>query len=172
MTEQSNNQAGGPRWYVVRSKPQAENMAAANLRHQGFEVYLPLALMMDRKTKQPVGRPLFPRYLFVRLDLTVDQWRAIFSTKGVQCLFCSGGGHPIAVGEACIANIRVRETDGIINMVEVKPARVFVPGERVRIDDGELEGIFCEHVDDKRVLILLNILGRESRAITHSARLS
>jgi hypothetical protein len=60
----------------------------------------------------------------------------------------------------------------MINMVEVKPARVFVPGERVRIDDGELEGIFCEHVDEKRVLILLNILGRESRAITHSARLS
>jgi transcriptional antiterminator RfaH len=159
-------------WYVVKAKAFCERTAAANLRDQGFEVYLPMALMVDRKTNEVKGRPLFARYLFVRFSERVDQWRCIFSTRGVQSLVCSAGGKPMVACDANIENIRVREVDGMINMVAVKPERSFTKGQRVKIDDGELEGIFCEAVDKTRSILLLNFLNRESRVTVHSARLS
>ena len=76
------------RWYVAHTKPGQERMAEGHLERQGFHVYLPL-----REKKRRIGRrtdiikaPLFPRYLFVELDLSVDRWRSVNGTFGVAYL--------------------------------------------------------------------------------------
>ena len=59
---------------------------------QSFGVYLPRYTKMRRHARkiEAVARPLFPRYLFVALDLARDRWRSIQSTFGVVGLVMSG----------------------------------------------------------------------------------
>ena len=60
-----------PIWYVVHTHPNGEARAEHNLRRQGFHTYLPRYLRRTRHARktQLVPRPLFPRYVFVALDL-------------------------------------------------------------------------------------------------------
>ena len=73
------------RWYVVQTHPHAESRAMEQLRQQGFVTYLPKLLKQRRHARkvETVIRPLFPRYLFVLVDITTQRWRAIHSTIGV-----------------------------------------------------------------------------------------
>ena len=77
------------RWYVIYTHTNGEEKALMNLKHQGFYAYVPRyrkTIRHARKVKT-VLRPMFPRYMFVELDLELDQWRAINGTFGVACLF-------------------------------------------------------------------------------------
>ena len=58
-------------WYVVHTHPRAEAKALLNLDRQGFSCYLPRYLKRRRHARrlETVAAPLFPRYLFVALDL-------------------------------------------------------------------------------------------------------
>ena len=58
----------GKSWYTIRTKPQSEYVATAELERQGFEVFLPCV----RSPQPRFGRndiPLFPGYLFLNCDL-------------------------------------------------------------------------------------------------------
>lgn len=57
-------------WYAVFTKPRGEELAAANLRNQGYRVCLPrLSTQRRRKGKwSDAVEPLFPRYLYVPTD--------------------------------------------------------------------------------------------------------
>ena len=68
----------GQRWYVVQSQPNAERKAVMHLERQGFTTYLPRYLKRRRHARRVeiVGAPLFPRYLFVGIDLTMQRWRS------------------------------------------------------------------------------------------------
>jgi transcriptional antiterminator RfaH len=70
------------RWYVVHIRAQGEKCADLNLRRQGFVTYLPRYLRTRRHTRriETVARPLFPRYLFVAMDIARDRWWAVQST--------------------------------------------------------------------------------------------
>jgi len=59
------------RWYVAQTQPQAEFRAVANLERQGFETYLPRYLKRRRHARriETIKAPLFPRYVFVRVDI-------------------------------------------------------------------------------------------------------
>ena len=59
------------RWYVVQSQPNAELKAVAHLNRQGFATYLPRYLKRRRHARRVeiIAAPLFPRYLFVSIDL-------------------------------------------------------------------------------------------------------
>ena len=65
--------AAGPRWYVVQTQANAEHKAVAHLGRQGFTTYLPRYLKRRRHARRVdiVPRPLFPRYLFVSIDVGV-----------------------------------------------------------------------------------------------------
>jgi transcriptional antiterminator RfaH len=75
------------RWYVVHIRAQGENRADLNLRRQGFVTYLPRHLRTRRHTRriETVARPLFPRYLFVAMDIARDRWWAVQSTFRRRC---------------------------------------------------------------------------------------
>jgi transcriptional antiterminator RfaH len=99
---------------------------------------------------------LFPGYLFVRLDLGRDRWRAVYSTVGVRTLV-SAGDRPLAVPPEVIEEIRAREDSGC----------TFRRGDRVRFAEGPLvdtTGLFDCRNDGERVTVLLDLLGRQVKA--------
>ena len=59
-------------WYAVQTLPNRENLAVSHLERQGFYVWLPRIKRVIRHARQTkcVRRPLFPGYLFIKLDLT------------------------------------------------------------------------------------------------------
>lgn len=149
-------------WHVVHCLVREEQRAAAHLRQQGFELYLPVyeARRVHARKVDTVQRPLFPRYLFVRFDASAVQWRSINGTFGVHHLICSGD-RPMSVSSSVIDAIRSREdARGYVTLDAVAP---FVTGQRVRICHGALSehvGLFQRMADGHRVVLLLQLLGR------------
>jgi len=153
------------RWYLVYCKPRQEKAALQNLERQGYESYLPLM----REPRRRLGRrvsvisPMFPRYLFVHLDQTTDNWGPIRSTVGVASMV-RFGQRAIPVPETLIVCLRSREDEGGIQNVMPDELKA---GSRVRILDGPFagyEGIFQVKTGRERVVVLLDIMGRETRA--------
>ena len=66
------------RWYVVQTQAHAETKACWHLARQGFETYLPRYLKRRRHARrvEMVQAPLFPRYLFVVIDIATQRWRS------------------------------------------------------------------------------------------------
>lgn len=161
----------GQQWYVVHTHPQGEKRAELNLQRQGFKAYFPRYLRQRRHARRVdvVTRPLFPRYLFVALDLGRDRWRAIQSTFGVSNLV-SAGDRPLAISDAVVEEIRARESgDGYVTLG--LPAGL-KSGSPVRLTDGifaEYEGVIDRIADDRRVAVLLKLLGREVRVFVPAA---
>lgn len=158
-------------WYVVHTQPHKEAHADLHLRRQGFATYLPRYQRSRRHARrtETVARPLFPRYLFVALDVARDRWRAIHSTIGVSHLILAGE-EPLSVPDRIVAEIRARETeDGYVALG--LPAGIG-PGSRVRLIDGifaDAKGVLERIADDRRVAILLELLGREVRVFVPAA---
>ena len=75
-------------WYLVQLKPNGHRLAKANLERQGFKTFLPLQNVTKRSAHKFVDRrvPLFPGYMFVKLDIAQNDWRKVNSTLGVA--FC------------------------------------------------------------------------------------
>ena len=81
--------AGNERWFLAHTQPKSERKAELHLGAQGFRTYLPQIQKTIRHARQlrTVQAPLFPRYLFVILDLERDRWLSVRSTVGVSRLF-------------------------------------------------------------------------------------
>ena len=161
-------------WYVVQTHARAEQLAKINLKHQGFEVYLPCYPKRRSHARRTdwVKAPLFPRYLFVLMDTETTAWRAVNSTIGVQNIV-SFDSHPAAIPEGVIEEIITRENSG--GLVATGPKVPFRPGEEVRVLDGALAdqvGLFDCAVDEERVFILLDLLGRQVRVRVASGALT
>jgi transcriptional antiterminator RfaH len=146
-----------PRWYLIQTKPRQETRAEENLRRQGFDCYRPHKQRESANGK--TEEPLFPGYLFIRLDRDLDNWYPIRSTRGVARVV-SFGGEPTPVRDELIEQLRQRLASSCVN----KPR--FQPGERVLLHGGsfnELEAIFVSADGDERSVILLNLLQREQK---------
>lgn len=153
------------RWYVVQARPNCESKAVRHLERQGFVTYLPRFLKKRRHARriEIVPAPLFPRYLFVAMDVAVQRWRSIQSTVGVTQLVCNGDS-PVAVPSSVVAQLRQREDGQGFIKLDQRPN--FAPGDKVRIIDGIFEasiGLFEGMTDGERVAILLDLLGRKVR---------
>lgn len=148
------------RWYAVQCQPNREAVAAAHLINQNFEVFLPRSQRIRRHARKidVVLAPLFPGYLFVRLDITRDRWRCVNSTHGVSQLVILGGG-PAAVPTPIIEELQARcDNRGVLDMdADLKP------GQSVRILAGALRDLVGElnrQDANGRVHVLLTILGK------------
>jgi transcriptional antiterminator RfaH len=155
------------RWYVVQSQPNAELKATAHLNRQGFDTYLPRYLKRVRHARRVdvVSRPLFPRYLFVSIDVTVQRWRSVYSTVGVSNLLGTDNA-PLPVAEQVVVALRQREDGAGFVKLEHRPD--FRAGQKIRV----LEGVFADCLglydgmpDRDRVAVLLDLLGRKVRVL-------
>jgi transcriptional antiterminator RfaH len=155
------------RWYVVQTQPHAETKAMGHLIRQGFAAYLPRYLKRRRHARrvETVAAPLFPRYLFVTVDMETQRWRSIHSTTGVARLVCNGDD-PAPVPPDVVAALQRREDAA--GFVKLERRVQFAPGERVRVVDGVFAdnlGLFEGMADRERVAILLDLLGRKVRIL-------
>jgi transcriptional antiterminator RfaH len=159
-----------PRWYVAHTHPHAEAKATAHLNRQGFEIYFPRYLKRRRHARriEIVAAPLFPRYLFVAVDLTAQRWRSIYSTVGVARLVCNGD-EPTAVPGGIVEALRGREdANGFIKLIQGPRFRT---GDKIRVLDGVFTsclGLFEGMAERDRIAILLDLLGRKVRVVLDS----
>lgn len=153
-------------WYLVYAKPRQEMVAHANLARQGYEIYLPLIRQVRKRRgrRATVVGPMFPRYLFIHLDSQSDNWGPIRSTLGVVSLVRFGQNAAQVPGDLIAALRQRQDKQG----VQVLPTEEYRPGSRVRITEGSLagyEGVFLAKSGRDRVVLLLEILGKHTRAV-------
>jgi transcriptional antiterminator RfaH len=161
------SEAINTRWYVVQTQVNGEFKAAQNLMRQGFDVYLPRYLKHRRHARKVdfVAKPLFPRYLFVAIDMATQRWRSIQSTFGVARLV-SNGDDPAMLPEEIVGALKAREDDKGFIAMNSRPA--FAPGDKVRVLAGAFvdnAALFDGMADHDRVSILLDLLGRKVRVL-------
>jgi transcriptional antiterminator RfaH len=157
-------------WYLVYTKAQQEEIAQVNLERQGYECYLPKLRIekMRRRKADIVEEPMFPRYLFVRLDLSGKgkSWTPIRSTLGVQQLIYFGS-RAACVDDHLIEWLRQRE-----QRHPTEP--MFKAGEAVVVTDGPfagIEAIYQTTNAERRAMILLEILSKPVTMQIDHARL-
>jgi len=145
-------------WYLIRTKPGKERWVRDQLSPRLSEVFLPmLKARMPRWGRLAMSvAPLFPCYLFARLDLQINYFEVKY-LAGVTGLV-SAGADPIVVPDAIVTEIRAR----VINdVVEIREAP-FDSGQPVRVVEGPFRGfeaIFERYLSStERVAILLNTI--------------
>jgi len=145
-------------WYLIHTKPKQENTAKENLLRQNYCVYLPMVVSRRKRKGRTIRtlEALFPRYLFIHLDDTTDDWAPIRSTIGVSELV-RFGLIPAKISENLLAAIKKRENEEGIHELQVSD---FEEGQQIRIAEGPLEGyeaIFKAKSGQERAVVLLKI---------------
>ncbi len=153
-------------WFVVYTHARAEEKACEHLRRQGYEVYLPRHVKRRRHARYTdfVHAPLFPRYVFVALNRLQEQWRPILSTIGV-CDLVRQGDRPAKVPKGLVEELQAHEQHGAFG--HDAQIRRIKHGDPVRIAAGpfaNLVGRFYGMATEKRVFVLLDLLGRSVKA--------
>ena len=146
-------------WGVVRARPRQEDRADENLRRQGYETLHPLREVTLRRARRLVTSraPLFPGYLFVRLDAA--RCRSISSTLGVSQLITGDGGRPRRVGDDVIDEIRANCDAGGL----YRDPTDYRAGDQVEILGGPFASAMAEVASapsPERLWVFLDIMDR------------
>jgi transcriptional antiterminator RfaH len=155
-----NGRVAGDRWYVAHTQPRAESRAVGHLERQGFSMFCPRYRKTVRHARKArhVLAPLFPNYLFLRLDASPNLWRAVNGTRGVVHLISQGetpAPLPHSVVEGLLAKMDAR---GVMDWTPT-----FKIGQAIRITVGPFADLVgkLEHLNAAgRVRVLLDLLGR------------
>ena len=150
-------------WYTVYSKPQREEFAESQLRGKGLEVFLPKLLLPKNGRKGKRIVPLFPNYLFTRINIHSAEYGYAIWSPGVKRIVSFNGTPAPIDGDVVDYLMKQTNTDGLI------PARSNLRvGQEVRINGGPfdgLTGIIQEPPNAKgRVRVLLTLLNRPTKA--------
>jgi transcriptional antiterminator RfaH len=162
---------GGERWFLVHTQSSGELKAQHHLRAQGFRTYLPQYMKTVRHARQlkTVRASMFPRYLFIVLDLGRDRWLSVRSTVGVSSLVsCNGRPLPVPAG---IVESLIAQSDGDLMRMDTG----LVQGQSVRILSGPFADLIgrLERLDGSgRVRVLLEMMGTEVPIAIHRSALS
>ena len=150
---------GNERWFLVHTQPKSERRAELHLGGQGFRTHFPTIQKTIRHARQlrTVRAPLFPRYIFLILDLGRDRWLSVRSTVGVSSLFTCDD-RPVPVPEGIVETL-IQNTDEA-NLTLFTSG--LTPGQSVRILSGPFVDFVgtLERLDDAgRVRVLLEMMG-------------
>jgi transcription elongation factor/antiterminator RfaH len=146
-------------WYVIHTKPGDEDRVRINLHNQEIETFFPLLETYQYCNGRmiPKIKPLFPNYLFARLNLELHYYKVKW-TRGVNRILGSGN-EPIPISEKVIETIK--ERSGKDNLVKLEDE--LKDGDMVQINSGpfkSLRGVFQKMMSSKgRVRILLSLIG-------------
>ena len=142
------------KWYLIRTKPRHEQIAIDNLRSQNYHVYCPKGLINKKNVV------LFPGYLFIQLDVNLQNLSPIKSTKGVSNFVRFG----ITYAQIPDRIIQLIKTNEKLTSEKINNLSKFTPGENVLITEGlfkNCNATFESLRSDERVILLLNILGQQ-----------
>jgi transcription elongation factor/antiterminator RfaH len=160
------------RWFLAHTLPNSEWKAELHLGAQGFRTYLPQFRKTIRHARQlrTVRAPLFPRYLFVILDLDRDRWLSVRSTVGVSRLFTTRDGRPVPVPAGIVESL-IERSDADLTRLDTG----LVKGQHVRILSGPFADFVgtLERLDGAgRVQVLLEMMGTAVPVTLHRSALS
>ena len=150
------------KWYVASTRPLAEYTAASTLKHSGFQVFAPCALILSPQAGR-LDTPLFPGYLFLRCNLKED-WTSVRKMPQIRGLV-RFEGQPSPVPDEVIAELAQRvnainETGGLRTH--------YRPGDSVRVMFGATEALARVIEETKspqaQVRVLMEFLGGVVRA--------
>lgn len=145
------------KWYVLYIKPKAEKKVALRLERLGFESFCPLITethqWSDRKKKVEI--PMFPSYVFVRLQ--EKDRNKVFEVSGVV-RYLYWLGRPATIQNTEIETIRgwlQRENEVSISVENL------TTGDRVTILSGALknEEAIIKEMGPRRIRLILVKLG-------------
>lgn len=147
-------------WYAVRTYSRHERTVAKHLAVRGFETLLPL-YSEDRRwsdRQKRVELPLFPGYLFVRIDECDSQPVRVLRIPGVVNFV---GNRPefAQLSENDVTNIRSL----ITAKIAFQPHPYLSVGQRIRIRNGALagvEGILMRVENDDRLVLSVEVIQR------------
>jgi transcription elongation factor/antiterminator RfaH len=164
--------AGNERWFVAHTLSKSERKAEWHLGAQGFRTYLPQFRKTIRHARQlrTVQAPLFPRYLFVILDLERDRWLSVRSTIGVSRLVTHHDGRPVPVPVGVVESL-MEQCDGNVTRLDT----CLVKGQHVRILSGPFADFVgaLERLDEAgRVQVLLKMMGTSVPVTLHRSALA
>ena len=153
-------------WLLVYTKAREEKRANKNLQNQGFETYLPMiAYEKMNQSKSFSLETMFPRYLFIKINLENDSWTRVKSTRGVSHLIIFG--HKLAsVPNEVMVFLRKRTDENDIFRQKIT-RREFQKGEKVIIKNGMLKGqeaTLSSKKSKERVTILLRLMNQLTTA--------
>ncbi len=143
-------------WYVLYTKPRSEKKVAERLDERKFEVYCPLVRTMrqwsDRKKK--VQLPMFPSYIFVRVDDYERQ--SVLMDPGVLN-FVFWLGKPATIRQTEMDAIRLIAEKGESVHVE---GRSFYEGQIISINEGPFKGLSgtVDKVDKRKITVFIEQL--------------
>lgn len=154
-------------WYAIHTHPKEEDRATNNLVAWNVEAFNPK--IKERRLNPFTGvatyekKPLFPRYIFARFDVSTLLSKICF-TRGVKRVVSFGEG-PVPVEDEIINFIKDRAgKDGLIHVGEELKS-----GDLVTVNDGllgELSGIFEREIKGTdRVKILLNAINYQASIV-------
>lgn len=151
------------RWYALYTKPRSERAVALLLGQHDIETYLPeITTTMDQKTKRRV--PFFPSYLFMRVDLQVENpahWRWL---PGVRRLV-TYGDKPVAVPDEIINLISHKLAE--LSIEKTNPVHRLQPGDMVKITTSPFNDMLAMFegptTPSDRVYVLLTSLNNSVR---------
>jgi transcription antitermination factor NusG len=145
-------------WFALRVTSRHEKVVAAAAHQKGFEEFLPLCKSWQRWSDrlQPVSVPLFPGYVFCRLN---PEYRLPLLTIPGVLNFVGVGKIPVPIDDAEIAAIQI----AVRSELRTKLCPFPEGGNRVRLDNGPLaglEGFLVETREQQQVVVALTVLKR------------
>ena len=150
--------ANASSWYVIHTKRGNEHRVEVNLQKQGIEVFLPLveAYQTYHGRMVRVIKPLFPCYLFARLDPEIHYQRVKF-TRGVnKILEFSNAAVPIPGKIIETIKARMREN----NLVKLEGGDAVWTASSPFED---LNGVFQKEMSENELVgVLLNLMRERS----------
>lgn len=147
-----------PRWYAVFTMARHEKQIAWHLGQREIESFLPLYKTKRRwKNRCTVALelPLFPNYVFVRIDL--QERLQVLRIPSVVSIV-SFGREPLPVADHYITGLR----DGLLTH-GIEPHPGLDVGDRVRITTGpmaDMVGVLDRQKNAFRVVLTLEMIGR------------
>lgn len=150
------------KWYAVYTRCHHEFTIWNQLEKKSVENFLPCMTTWSRRKdrKLKIQVPLFPGYLFVRLDFKPVAALEVLKIRGVVRFLGDTSQRPTPIPDIQIESLRTIITSGD----KVLPFSFLKVGQRVRVIRGPFEGcegILCRVKDGKdRLVISIELLQR------------
>jgi transcription antitermination factor NusG len=153
--------SGELQWFAVHTRSKHEMKVKAQLQGKKIHVFLPMLKELRRWSdrRKLIEQPLFPGYVFVRMDEQNEENRiSVLRTAGVvQFVGIQGNGTPIP--EKQIENVQTL----IASEIQFGLSPFLRVGQKVRIRGGCLdgiEGILTARNADRSVVVSVDLIQR------------
>ena len=150
-------------WYALQTLPQSEQAVSAQLSHVGIQAFLPMTYGRCTKgrTETVKWRPLFPSYVFCRLNLNSGPRLYLISSV---IRIVGAGKRPIPINDSEIESVQKLVTSPYQVETEAPPK----VGDLVHITAGPFAGMVGTLIDFRgkwKFVVTISLLNRSVSVI-------